>query len=210
MRSDSYAAPHRSSLPWGAFFIYRKKPVTNMKFIPAMVIKDPLFTKEECELLINTYSNDLKTAKVGKGKQRSSIRKTIGVGLEVEDTRDIYDKCVQSAAFANSQYWGFDIASSDQLQLLKYTKGSHYDWHLDIGSGAHINRKLSFIVPLSSPDDYEGGELIVKAGPKDTTLSLEQGKMILFPSFILHKVSRVLSGERYVLVGWFKGKQPLR
>ncbi len=184
--------------------------MTNMKFIPAMVIKDPLFTKEECELLIKTYSNDLKTAKVGKGKQRSSIRKTIGVGLEVEDTRDIYDKCVQSAAFANSQYWGFDIASSDQLQLLKYTKGSHYDWHLDIGSGAHINRKLSFIVPLSSPDDYEGGELIVKAGPKDTTLSLEQGKMILFPSFILHKVSRVLSGERYVLVGWFKGKQPLR
>ena len=67
--------------------------------------------------------------------------------------------------------------------------------------------------PLSShspPEQYEGGELIVKTSKKEQSVPLTQGKMILFPSFILHKVTPVTKGERYMLVGWLRGETPFQ
>ena len=74
-----------------------------------------------------------------------------------------------------------------------------------MGPGIHETRKLSFIIGLSPAESYEGGEITFKVGPSDTSIKLEQGNMIVFPSFILHKVEPVTKGERYVLVGWLRG-----
>ena len=71
-------------------------------------------------------------------------------------------------------------------------------------------RKLSFVIPLSPPEAYEGGELIVQTSPKEISVPLTQGKMILFPSFVLHKVTPVTKGERHMLVGWLRGKTPFQ
>ena len=38
-------------------------------------------------------------------------------------------------------------------------------------------------------------------------LPKEQGKLILFPSYVLHEVKPVTKGERYSLVAWITGPQ---
>ena len=77
---------------------------------------------------------------------------------------------------------------------------------MDLGSGQHETRKLSFIIGLSPTESYEGGEVIFKVGPEEKAIKIEQGKMITFPSFVLHKVAPVTKGERYVLVDGYEEK----
>jgi PKHD-type hydroxylase len=99
-----------------------------------------------------------------------------------------------------SDLFGF----TENLQFTEYEeKGTHYDWHPDIGPGQN-KRKVSIIVQLSDPRDYEGGELELNNG-KIETLDKSQGTVILFPSFLLHRVTALTKGSRYSLVCWVSG-----
>ena len=52
-------------------------------------------------------------------------------------------------------------------------------------------------------DEYEGGEFEFFA--KDTILS-KRGTIIVFPSYMQHRVKPVTKGTRYSLVTWFCGE----
>ena len=86
--------------------------------------------------------------------------------------------------------------------LLHYTPGGHYDYHVDSGFGGEDLRVLSMILNLSSMDDYSGGRLEFEEGPK---FDLDQGDVIVFPSNFCfpHRITPVKSGERYSIVTWF-------
>jgi len=185
--------------------------VSTMRFSPTSVTKDQVLSVEQCGDLIHTYSSKLQVSGLGlKSVVNTSIRKTLATPIEVTEAKDLYENLIGVARQVNSEIWNYSLQGADALQLLKYNVGGHYGWHLDIGNGTHMYRKLSFVIPLSPPEAYEGGELIVKAGVKEKAVPLEQGKMILFPSFILHKVTPVTKGERYMLVGWLRGSTPLQ
>jgi PKHD-type hydroxylase len=76
-------------------------------------------------------------------------------------------------------------------------------------------RKLSFSCQLSDPNDYEGGELefaipeIINSKIKINTFSVKEflpkGSIIVFPSYIWHRVKSVTKGVRYSLVSWVLG-----
>ena len=53
-------------------------------------------------------------------------------------------------------------------------------------------------------DAYEGGELLINNGQMVTT-EKGIGNVTIFPSFLLHKVNPVVSGNRYTLVSWISG-----
>ena len=61
---------------------------------------------------------------------------------------------------------------------------------------------LERLVMLSKPDEYRGGELEMLPG---NVVQVDQGMMIVFPSFLLHQVHPVTQGTRRVLVGWIHG-----
>jgi len=65
---------------------------------------------------------------------------------------------------------------------------------------------LSLTIQLSSPDDYEGGELALQFKKDAEIMPKELGKMVIFPSYILHEVRPVTKGTRYSLVAWITGK----
>ena len=93
---------------------------------------------------------------------------------------------------------------SEDLQFTEYEgQGKHYDWHPDIGPGKN-KRKLSVVIQLSDPKDYTGGNLILNTG-NEITMDRGRGNIIIFPSFLLHKVSRMESGNRYSIVSWISG-----
>jgi hypothetical protein len=72
-------------------------------------------------------------------------------------------------------------------------------------------RKLSLTINLSSPDEYEGGDLKFDHGPHEinryTTCKeiRPQGSCVVFPSFTFHQVTPVTKGTRYSLVLWTLG-----
>ena len=66
-------------------------------------------------------------------------------------------------------------------------------------------RKISITVQLSDPSEYEGGDLQIKinAGQSDTPKGL--GNVVIFPSYLLHRVTPVTKGLRRSLVLWITG-----
>jgi len=121
------------------------------------------------------------------------------------DTRWIFESLQNFCEEANEEL--FQLAITGFTESIQYTEyegqGSHYGWHPDIGPGKNI-RKISIVVQLSDPADYKGGELVLNTGNEVKT-DKEQGSVILFPSFLLHRVEPLLSGNRYSLVSWISG-----
>lgn len=117
----------------------------------------------------------------------------------------LFDKMLALVVAANQRYQ-FEVDYFESIQLAKYEEGMFYDWHLDLGPGRMGNRKISVTVQLSSPDDYEGGDLVLEAGAdEDFVASRELGCVTVFPSFLKHKVTPVTKGTRHSLVVWASG-----
>ena len=63
-------------------------------------------------------------------------------------------------------------------------------------------RKLSMTIVLN--DEYEGGEF--QFFNDKTLIKEKQGTVIIFPSYMQHRVRPIKSGIRYSLVVWFLGE----
>ena len=110
---------------------------------------------------------------------------------------------------ANEQAgWKYDIVAAESCQITRYIKDGFYTWHID-GMGSHNEvkndgdtRKLSMSIILNS--NFEGGDFEMR-GLKDKVPRLEEGSIIVFPSFKEHRIAPVTKGIRYSLVTWFVG-----
>lgn len=125
---------------------------------------------------------------------------------ENTDSRWLYDKVAQYAHKANQEMWNFDIwGYLDSFQYTLYEGGGgHYDWHTDNGASMST-RKLSCVLQLSDPKDYEGGDLEMNIGSSVIQVAKGRGIICFFPSFLLHRVTPLVSGRRISLVTWFSG-----
>jgi predicted 2-oxoglutarate/Fe(II)-dependent dioxygenase YbiX len=74
-----------------------------------------------------------------------------------------------------------------------------YDQHRDT-YGPMAYRKISLIIALSDPNDYEGGELHFSELNK--SYKLEKGSIIVFKSNEMHGVTPVTSGKRKVIISF--------
>lgn len=168
------------------------------------------FTPEEMVKIIQTgeslYQIPAKT--VGDdGEVVSSYRKSeISWINNNPETEWIFQKISEYAIIANKEMWNFDIWDyQDQLQYTKYYgDGGHYDWHADLGPGIS-NRKLSCVLQLSTPEEYEGGVLQMNPGGNILEVPKGLGTLCFFPSFLLHRVTPLSSGVRKSLVTWLCG-----
>jgi PKHD-type hydroxylase len=118
----------------------------------------------------------------------------------------ISEKIVKAANSVNRKYC-FDMTMLGELQLAFYDEKDQgfYDWHMDIGPGAFFFRKMSISLVLNSPDDYEGGDIDFNTGGTIQRGIRTNDRMITFPSFLLHRVTPVTRGRRYVLIAWMHG-----
>lgn len=111
----------------------------------------------------------------------------------------------------NRAHYGFDLHGLwENIQYLRYEMEEgkppgHYDWHQDFGGGISSLRKLSVVVQLSAPDEYEGCRLTLKTNTEFEPQHFGQGDIILFPSWTPHCVSPISKGVRSALVSWVSG-----
>lgn len=171
------------------------------------------FTPEELEII----ERDVQTISLQDGtilsgtdtKTTQSYRKSSVRWIpQNEKFNWIYERLGKLAEIANDSLWKFDIVSMpEQIQFTEYYEnGGHYDWHTDIGNDFASLRKISITVQLSENEDYEGGDFEMLRG-KDINKSIrKKGSAILFPSYILHRVTPVTKGTRKSFVLWLGGK----
>lgn len=127
----------------------------------------------------------------------------------------LYTKLLAFAKEANDSLWNFDlITAPESIQYTEYYahENGHYDWHQDIGPGdLPSRRKVSITIQLSDSEEYEGGELQITTGGDTsndwgaTTCPRGSGVAVLFPSYLMHRVSPVTKGTRRSLVLWVGG-----
>tara|TARA_R110001592_G_scaffold332197_2_gene615439 strand:+ start:3458 stop:4090 length:633 start_codon:yes stop_codon:yes gene_type:complete len=120
----------------------------------------------------------------------------------------LYEKLMDLIQTANIAMWNFDLHSvRDNIQYTEYRgeEKGFYDWHLDIGSNQLSTRKISITVQLSDPSEYEGGNLELKPGEDAHHPSKTKGTVVVFPSYLLHRVTPVTKGLRKSLVLWSGG-----
>ena len=120
----------------------------------------------------------------------------------------------------NKASWEYDIKAAESSQITRYKKGGFYNFHRD-GGGCHLVkynnptnafmhghvRKLSMTVLLNK--SFEGGDFEFTSYTKEeciiTPVEMNQGDVIVFPSWMEHRVAPVTKGIRYSLVTWFVG-----
>jgi PKHD-type hydroxylase len=89
-----------------------------------------------------------------------------------------------------------------RMLVSRYGPGMEYGTHVDdpIMQGARTD--LSFTLPLSSTEEYEGGGLVIEDAMEDRVIRVEAGDVVLYPTSALHRVEPVTRGERMAVVGW--------
>ena len=167
------------------------------------------FTPEECQNLIDQKFT-LQRGQIEDGKVSDTRRSQIYWIPKVQKWDDLYQKIMNLVGKCNQEFFNFSITSlTENLQFTEYDESyqGYYDWHFDVGPGPlNCARKLSVVVQLSEPSDYEGGELQLLIGGEDITIAEKnRGAMIIFPSYIRHRVTPVTKGTRRSLVTWITG-----
>lgn len=121
----------------------------------------------------------------------------------------VMDRMIGLVAEANRIAFNFDLtefAESPQVARYGAERAAHFDWHSDIGSGQlSAKRKLTVVVQLSDPGDYENGTLELRPDSSVRQAPRACGTAIIFPSFVLHRVTPVTAGTRWSLTLWSHG-----
>jgi PKHD-type hydroxylase len=191
---------------------------------------ESIISKNICNEIIKLgLSKKKETAWTGEKKPDKTDKKEIQRNRKIRKSDVswlsepwIYEELNQVIHRANlNAGWNFQWDYNEACQFTTYKKGQFYDWHCDNFQGPykkHPNpnligkmRKLSLTLQLSDPKDYSGGELefdmtVNKDRPhREIFKNKPQGTVVVFPSFIEHRVRPVKKGVRYSLVNWSCG-----
>ncbi len=124
----------------------------------------------------------------------------------------VYQRMANAVSALNASAYQFDITGFDEpLYHITYDASikGHYNWHYDGSVRGMAPRKLSITFQMSDATSYKGGVLELNRTGTPTDAPKERGTFILFPSYILHRVTPVTKGVRKALVGWVSGP-PMR
>ena len=167
------------------------------------------FNGEELDYLQNIAKNASEQAEVG-GVQSVNERVRRSSVNWVEKNQEnywVFEKLSEVISNINRDHYGFDLLGfNEKLQLTNYSSQNQgtYTWHQDFN--ADYSRKLSLVLQLSEPSDYEGGNLQILTNSNAQTIERERGLIALFPSWTLHQVTPVINGSRQTLVTWICGE----
>ena len=112
---------------------------------------------------------------------------------------------------SNKKVFDFDLFPLSDEKIINYNiykEGTEYNWHFDGVEGlAKEDIKLTCLLNCSD-ENYIGGDLslFINGEMKCEELNIP-GTAVVFPSFINHKVSKLILGSRKTLAIWMYGKR---
>lgn len=119
-----------------------------------------------------------------------------------DETRWLYERMGALAQRINASNYRYDVTGfHENFYYLQYDAalGEHFNWHLDIGNRTPAPRKLSLVLQLSDPNEYEGGDFDILVPMSHLRTEKKQGIVTAFPSYKIHRVTPVTKGVRRTL-----------
>ena len=181
-------------------------------FVEPFVWWENGFTEQELSWLQEQARKADQRAQVGGNPTSDDLAKVrrsqVSWLNKMPDTAWVFEKLGHIASSLNAQYYRFDLTGfGEAIQLTNYDQSEHgmYGWHVDYGGKVSPSRKLSLVLQLTDPSQYEGGNLQVHTGGQPQTVRKQRGLVAAFPSYVLHQVTPVTSGSRQSLVAWVSG-----
>jgi PKHD-type hydroxylase len=171
-----------------------------------------LFLPEEVQAIEKEAERyQVHRATISSQDQKETVRKSNISWIPPNESASwIYDRMFGAAEEANDVLWNFNLYNStDEIQYTVYDgkEKGHYGAHVDIGPNELSTRKLSIVTQLSDPDDYENGDFQLLQGDMEwVDIPRGRGLTVVFPSYLYHRVTPVLSGTRKSLVLWAGGE----
>lgn len=170
------------------------------------------FTDEELNWLQEKAVKAEQRAQIGgnpQGEELAQVRRSkISWLNKTQETAWVFEKLSDVVSSLNAQFFRFDLTGfGEAIQLTNYDQSEHgmYGWHQDYGGHVSISRKLSVVLQLTDPSQYEGGNLQVLTSGEPQTVRKQRGLIAAFPSYTLHQVTPVTQGSRQSLVAWITG-----
>jgi len=175
------------------------------------------------------WDQDLQPSEVGSGNLNTRIRNSKNGWIATDHWSAGWLWYYISKINRNNFLYDITDIDGHNMQLTNYSEGEFYGWHQDQDIDSFYNpatnesstenkredqtivhgeyvRKLSFVLQLSHPDDYTGGELqFMNVRGKPFCAPKNLGTLIVFDSRVKHRVRKVRSGVRKSLVGWVVG-----
>lgn len=174
------------------------------------------FTKDELEkICFLGGSREFSQAEVGENEVADKgMRDSTVSWLTLEqDTHWLFDKIGQIVSQVNYDHFMLNIDGIESFQFTRYGLNQHYDWHWDVSLHyAEFERKISVVMMLDDPEDYEGGEFeLCTNGNLNNVMVVKpkKGEMIFFNSWMPHRCLPVTKGVRRTLVTWIMGKRDM-
>lgn len=189
---------------WGKYWFLNCHP--NQSHI----LKDNVFSFDQIsEILTIGRRFSREDATTGNNQLNSAIRRSKVSWISPNQVTEwIYRNLTDAVNEVNDNFFKYDLTMIENLQFTYYKEqeSSFYTKHVDpiVWNNPH-NRKLSFVVQLSDPSEYDGGDLKLHYSDQPIVVPKQRGLVTFFPSFVLHEVTEVTRGDRYTLVGWVHG-----
>ena len=172
------------------------------------ILHASFFQPNQCDAIVKQCVDELwmsgETIGGGVNKKVRNVEQQV---MPIDQQGWPLTRILELAKQANNARFKFDVQGFldvDAPMIMRYTKGGHYDWHVDTGNSV-CHRKLSFTIQLSDSKDYEGGDVEFIGSKVDTKAFRQKGMCIIYPSFLPHRVTKVTKGTRHAIVGWIHG-----
>ena len=169
------------------------------------------FTEEQLDWLQQKAKEATDEAYIGSGVNQlvsEEVRRcAVSWMYKTQETAWVFEILSHVVSSLNADHFQFDLTGfGESLQLTNYHEARQgtYKWHQDFGSSG-VSRKLSLVLQLSDPSDYEGGELQLLTNANPTSIPKKKGLITVFPAWTLHQVTPVTKGTRQTLVAWVSG-----
>ena len=171
---------------------------------------EDIFTEEELDVIEKLVSDDdLYVGTISGNTKNTAIRdsKIKFIESNIESNKWIFERFTGLINNVNDRFFKFELSRLESLQYTVYNEGQFYHDHIDLGYKNPNNavRKLSFTMQLSDPEDYDGGELLIKHRSEPDIARKNRGSITFFPSYVMHEVTPITHGTRKSIVGWVTG-----
>ncbi|MFT3807454.1 Fe2+-dependent dioxygenase [Arenimonas sp.] len=141
-----------------------------------------------------------------KAKDNAQLPENDPVAIEL-------GKLVLDALGRNSTFFSAALPRRIYPPLFnRYAGGQSFGFHVDNavrydrsrGGSEPVRTDLSATLFLNSPEDYDGGELVIEDTFGTQSVKLAAGDMVLYPGTSLHRVTPVTRGERVASFFWIQ------
>ncbi len=148
--------------------------------------------------------------RVTAGRQSAAVKDNLQLPEDSSEARELGDLVVR--ALERSALF---ITAALPLRVFpplfnRYEGGMGFGSHLDNsirqipGTSHRIRTDVSATLFLSTPQEYEGGELVIEDTYGSHSVKLPAGDLVIYPASSLHQVLPVTRGTRFASFFWIQ------